>query len=113
MADDWRYEQGPSNAEKMKKGFQDALNKSKRDFERTQNRLGIYGPFCLNSKTGRPDERSVDPGKRIEKSKSYAIYIKYYRKIFGDPKPQLDLNKGRDPQSVTRVRRTRGDPAEP
>ena len=43
MADDWRYDPGPSNAEKMKKGFQNALNKSKRDFERTQNRLGIYG----------------------------------------------------------------------
>ena len=43
MADDWRNDPGPSNAEKMKKGFQNALNKSKRDFERTQNRLGIYG----------------------------------------------------------------------
>ena len=68
MADDWRYAQGPSNAEKMKKGFQDALNKSKRDFERTQNRLGIYGLSKFLDRTVRQTvSRSWKKNREIKK----------------------------------------------
>ena len=68
MADDWRYDQGPSNAEKMKKGFQNALNKSKRDFERTQNRLGIYGlSKFLDRTVRRTVSRSWKKNREIKK----------------------------------------------